>query len=959
MSTSGPSASTSGPSTSTACTLVGPVSAWLEADLRTFIGRHHLALWLDADGRYSTFVDRLQREPGRSFGVYAFRGSYLELMLALEGVAGGVALPDMVVHLPGFNEESIQATPLYGLYAAGRRYRKGFDTLLAEVAGGRVQPAQIAAFQGSLEEADAWLASLVALGSDGLAGQLKSMSALALVEDLLAGGSVARQVKDDPLAEAAVWARLAAVLDVTPEWRQQCGGGGREGLGFAAASRALVLEYVDDLARAPRSVQLQGVRALPRPVIEAGCEVARTLRAGPTTRDFYQRTADATQGLITEESVEAKAEDLGRIDTFRFEEEAVLRAGITHLNAGRFAQAATDAQLRLAQSFWVQVEPGRQAAWHLVALGAALGQSIEDAGQLGADGEVSAAVEAYVRRAVAVDRAHRELEQRGRELLYPNVAEFDSVRRVLDGLRARWRAWADGWAHDFNARCKTHGFLPPLGLQQRTLFDDVVRPLTHTGPVAFFVVDALRFELADGLRKAIEESQATQVRLDARLAELPTVTEVGMNVLAPLAQGGRLRPVWVDGEIRGFQAGEFRVDGPESRRRAMQDRVGGTSVWLPLEKAVSLEAASLKRLVGPAHLVVVHSEELDQAGEKGFGPAVFEQVLQKLLAAWRLLREAGIRRFVMTADHGFLLTDDRQTQARGLKGENHRRHLVTSTAVDHPGEVRVPFAALGYEGGQHLVMPDTVAVFEAQRRASGFVHGGNSLQERVIPVLTVIHRAPAGTDRLHYEVVVEARDAVLGVHRIEVEVKPTAVQDALDFVGRREVELALQVTEVPGIQVEVCQVGARGRQVGGGLIAPVGETIEVLFRLVGTVDVRVPVEVFHPLGKVDVAAASTAVRFQVTASSAKEVTREAAPAPVLKTAPTTWLEQVPEWVRPFFAQLANHGLVTEAEVFGLLGARAGRKLANDLDQLKKVAPFEVRIEVAGGMKRYLREGGRA
>jgi hypothetical protein len=32
------------------------------------------------------------------------------------------------------------------------------------------------------------------------------------------------------------------------------------------------------------------------------------------------------------------------------------------------------------------------------------------------------------------------------------------------------------------------------------------------------------------------------------------------------------------------------------------------------------------------------------------------------------------------------------------------------------------------------------------------VHGGNSLQERVIPVLTVVHRAAAGGTTLEYRV---------------------------------------------------------------------------------------------------------------------------------------------------------------------------------------------------------------
>jgi len=53
-------------------------------------------------------------------------------------------------------------------------------------------------------------------------------------------------------------------------------------------------------------------------------------------------------------------------------------------------------------------------------------------------------------------------------------------------------------------------------------------------------------------------------------------------------------------------------------------------------------------------------------GESGRS-RLFDQVLQKLRAAWHLLRDAEVRRFVFTSDHGFLLYDeaDASVQAHG------------------------------------------------------------------------------------------------------------------------------------------------------------------------------------------------------------------------------------------------------------------------------------------------------
>ena len=146
----------------------GPVSEALEASLRRRVQQQGVVLWLDMSDDYSAFVDRLsaQRTAGKlPYEVCTFRGSYLELMLQLESQAGGVEKSQLVVHLPGLNEESVKATPVLELYRAGVRYRKKLDTLVTEAAGGRVRPEQIDAFKAqdalSLDSADAWLAALL------------------------------------------------------------------------------------------------------------------------------------------------------------------------------------------------------------------------------------------------------------------------------------------------------------------------------------------------------------------------------------------------------------------------------------------------------------------------------------------------------------------------------------------------------------------------------------------------------------------------------------------------------------------------------------------------------------------------------------------------------------------------------------------------------------------------------
>ena len=963
-------------------TLPGPVSAALEADLRATVRRHGVVVWLDLDGHYTGFVDRLvdARTAGQlPYQVRALRGSHLALMLALEGIAGGTEKVPFVLHLPGFNEDTVKDTPLLELYAAGIRYRKALETLVTEAAAGRVRPEQIEAFKAqpglTLATADAWLAGMLADSEGGFIAQLRALQPTGVLDDLLGGTGWVSKSIGQPGEAAELWRSFATWLGLTETWRDvalPASARNPRDMAFAAASWALGVEYVDDLRRPPVNTHLQGMRALPRAVIDTCRGLAAHLR--DRHREFYQRTADEIEALIADEVAAARAEDLGQVDTFRFEEDKVLKAALTALQETDWNRAGDWAALRAdsgsgSNSFWVRGDPNRQSAWKLVQSAVRFGQALARAGEKLFTGKsplggLDEALQAYVERGAAVDQAHRHLEQHRVTLLTPQVPEFETLRTCLDQTRQTWRTWADSWARDFNAVCRVHGFLPATGTQQRSIFDDVVRPLTReAGTTAYFVVDALRYEMAEELCRQFEATPATTLHLRARWAELPTVTAVGMNVLAPVAQSGRLAPILsADGSgVEAFQAGEFRVSERETRKRAMLDRVGGgTCPWLTLEEVVSRDSTSLKRSVAQARLVVVHSQEIDSVGEKGMGPAVFGNVIQKLRTAWQLLREAGVRRFVITADHGFLLLDDNagSAQAHGRIVDPKRRHIFTKDAVDRAGEVRVALSDLGFEGvSGYLIFPETTTAFDVGRRSSNFVHGGNSLQERVIPVVTVVHRAAAGGSTLQYRVTAQAGEAVAGMHSLQARLEVVA-QCSLDFGSPTDVELALRVPELDGVQIELCQTRGKARMQGGVVLASVGESFELFFRLSGPSEARVQVELFHPGAVAKVTPYVPDARFEVTALWARASTGATPPPPPVIAAADRWLEQLTEpGVRQVFAHLATHGVVSEDQAAEMLGGpRALRRFAFRFEEWARKAPFSVRIDVVAGVKRYVRQG---
>lgn len=978
---------------------LGPVSAALAADLQDLTRQHGFVLWPDRPGAFTDLVDRLvrRRDAGElPFDLVAYRGSFLELMLELEPLVGGVARRPLLIHLPGFDEAAARDTPLLELLCVGHCFSRRLADVVADAAVEKVPPASITELCArddlTLDEADAWLALRIAGQHAGELGRLHALRLPDVVDDLLRPRGVFTELaaeRDGPL-----WQYLSARSGVTIPWRDAAIPADpvrAEDLAFAVASWALCVEYVHDLKhRAPNDERLRAMDALPRPVIDACRELAAHLRA--RTDDFYRRTADETERRIEAEVKAAKAEDLGDIDTFRFEEDKVLTAALESLAAARWDAASTWAELRLrGPSFWLRIEPPRQLAWELVRDVARLGQAIVAAGdRLGELASLDEAVARYTSHGAPVDRAHRHLERR-RGTISTTTPYYERLRERLDAARQRWSTWADAWARDFNALCRAHGFLPQPALQQRTLFEDVVKVMAREpGTTALFVVDALRFEMAEELFASFETGTATTAHLRARLAELPTVTEVGMNILAPMAgPGGRLRPTFDGRKIKGFHTGEYNVHDPETRQRVMFARVEGTRCpWIPLDEIVARTADSLRQTIRGANLLVVHSREIDDLGEADtafVSLASFDVVLHRLRAAWALLREAGVRRFVITSDHGFLLLSDPTRTPHGRKIDPRQRCVLDPVGADRPGAVRVNLADLKYDDTNlSLYMPEATGVFDTAQRPS-FVHGGNSLQERVIPVITLEHRAGAGGSQTRYRVTVEPRGGVTDMHCLKIRLEPDD-QATLIYVGPSELELSLRVPEAPEVTVELRSVRGGARLAGGAIVAPLNSDFELFFHLSGPTDARVLVEVYHPTAVADVFPCVAPDRYAVLAvnrapppssepppppqgptneptSAPTAVTGSTAPAPADALAPKStpepeWLRALPEGgVRRVFAHLGEHGSLSESDVAALLGApRHLRSFALKFKEYAAKAPFDVRVDTVDNLRIYVREG---
>jgi hypothetical protein len=148
---------------------------------------------------------------------------------------------------------------------------------------------------------------------------------------------------------------------------------------------------------------------------------------------------------------------------------------------------------------------------------------------------------------------------------------------------------------------------------------------------------------------------------------------------------------------------------------------------------------------------MVRSQEIDSAGEGGFAyqaRQVMDTVIENLARAIGKLARAGVEHAVVTADHGHLFASERDESMRidspgGAQVELHRRCWIGRGGSTPAGCVRVSAAALGYDSDLDFVFPSGTGVFRAGGDLA-YHHGATSLQEMIVPVLSIRSRAPNG-----------------------------------------------------------------------------------------------------------------------------------------------------------------------------------------------------------------------
>lgn len=703
-----------------------------------------LVVWYDPRGEFAPFVRELRtgergtNEPvqisvaGIPSLLAEYTGSMFELRAVVEPRVSGDAPESVLIYLPGC-ERDRNASVLMELEKAGECYEPQLKRLALNVLRQRYTDGVIDEILASerLTYEDLARASSDAVSTEP-PSILRGIFHDANGKDGLLAAWLVSDAHDSDIVDKEATRELVKLV--------------RSRLGFdfpedtaLAKLRAVALRYVlagefrSDL-KCPPPASLDGIPSPKTKDEETALrELARHLRI--TFPDVYERLADRLEDELGLRSVALPTGSLGAIDTFRFEERSLL-SHCGDLIANRRFDEARGLVSEREHSFWLDRDVGRKSQWEacrrMVELGsvaASVHAAVNKAG-----GDANSWIDAYTAKDgwYRLDQAQRRLEAWVANL------DDDPEERALGTVRRSYEDVCNAMADGFTKALVNARWTASSSLHQTRIFSEVVSE--RPKPVAYFLVDAMRYEMGVELAERLPKTAEVSVR--HAVGALPSITPIGMAALQPGASRS-FSVVEQSGKLGVRIEDAFLFDLP-SRKKFAAARVPGLAD-IALDELLGMQPSKLSKRIDGAQVVVVRSQEIDHAGEAGFilqARQVMDTVIDNLARAIRKLAAAGIEHAVVSADHGHLFFPSERDESMRINAPGgdtvdlHRRCWIGRGGATPPGCVRVAASALGYDSDLEFVFPIGCGVFKAGGDLA-FHHGGASLQELIIPVVTV------------------------------------------------------------------------------------------------------------------------------------------------------------------------------------------------------------------------------
>jgi len=452
-----------------------------------------------------------------------------------------------------------------------------------------------------------------------------------------------------------------------------------------------------------------------------------------------------------------------------------------------------------SKGFWASGTgdlPGWALAVTLVQLAEETEEAVDSVANMKTPSEF---IEAYTRKWHLIDLRHWRLLSGARR-----AEEMELLAAIADRFYIKY---LDETGRAFYESFKEDGVWPPKGC--KSIIELATKLYEATGQKAILFVDSLRFDLAAALLERLGEGE-----LEAFVANVPSQTYVGMTSLLPrndvhlkVEEGTPILP-WESGGDLTYRQNRWKV----------LESAGASPLGRDKKGARRDEIRNLWELTeapkNPPPLLVLFERGVDGFGH-GAGNSVilhFEELLGDLERAIRRLRAWGYAEIHVVTDHGFILLYS-AVNIQPMEVDKDRFAIMDSRygILKHGEKVATAIVPFPLDPVWSVALTPGLRSFSAPGK---FFHGGATLQEVVIPHLSV--RTPFTQKRMKVRTLVPQIEIARLFVKIELQPeRPTPTGLFEEEPEAIKVEVFLGTSETRRSNVKVIEVRPEGKELIG------------------------------------------------------------------------------------------------------------------------------------------------
>lgn len=303
-------------------------------------------------------------------------------------------------------------------------------------------------------------------------------------------------------------------------------------------------------------------------------------------------------------------------------------------------------------------------------------------------------------------------------------------------------------------------------IEQSNFYKFKILPYVSKGQkICVIISDAMRFEIGEELTRVIRAENGLTSIIEPMISSVPSYTQLGMASLLPNEKLSIKDDAYVLVDGKSSQ-------GTINRDKILKSAINDKAMAINSKKITNMKTDELKTLIRDNSIMYIYHDVIDSTGGNSNSTervsAAAEQTIIELTTLTKKLTNCNVRNLIITADHGFIYQDREIDESdyigNKLEGDgiiySDRRMVLGRNLLSNSSLKHFSSSQLGLEGDLEVQIAKSINRLRKSGSVSKFVHGGTSVQEVIIPVISINKNSQKDVAKVDIEIYIGGTNVI-------------------------------------------------------------------------------------------------------------------------------------------------------------------------------------------------------